>query len=148
MGFFSSLRVSASGLSAERLHMDVISNNLANANTTRTPEGGPYKRQRVVFAPRTQRPLFYVPNMPAQEVNFLGNGVRVLNIVPDQSPAKRIYDPNHPDANAEGYVMMPNINPVTEMVDMISATRAYEANVAAINAATSMALKALEIGRV
>lgn len=145
MSFFNSLRVSASGLSAERLNMDVLANNLANANTTRTAEGGPYRRQRVVFSPRTQRPLFYVSAMPSQEINFVGSGVRVVGIVPDPSAPKRVYDPNHPDANADGYVLMPNINPVTEMVDMISASRAYEANITAINAAKSMAMKALEI---
>ena len=147
MGFFSSLRVSASGLSAERLHMDILANNLANANTTRTPEGGPYRRQRVVFAPRTQKPFFYVSSLPSQETNFIGTGVRAIGIIPDNTAPRRIYDPNHPDADKEGYVLMPNVNPVTEMVDMISATRAYEANVAAINSAKSMALKALEIGR-
>jgi flagellar basal-body rod protein FlgC len=127
--------------------MDVIANNLANVNTTRTLEGGPYRRQRVVFAPRTPRPPFFVPSSPAPEVNFSGTGVKVVGIVPDPSQPKRVYDPNHPDANAEGYVLMPNVNTVTEMVDMISASRAYEANVTAINSAKSMANAALQIGK-
>lgn len=144
MGMFGAIDTAASGLTAERLRMDVISNNIANVNTTRTAEGGAYRRQMVVFAPRTN------------EINFAqvlsehldtGSGVRVVGIRQDNSPTRKSYDPVHPDANKDGYVEMPNINIVTEMVDMITATRAYEANVTALNAAKSMALKALEIGK-
>ena len=144
MGMFSAINASASGLSAERLRMDVISNNIANVNTTRTAEGGPYRRQLVIFEPRSDQ-------MPFSQIlsNQLdsGSGVRVTGITKDNSPTRKVYDPNHPDANKDGYVEMPNINIVSEMVDMITATRAYEANVTAVNAAKSMALKALEIGK-
>jgi flagellar basal-body rod protein FlgC len=124
--------------------MDVISNNIANVNTTRTAEGGPYRRQLVVFQPRTDNNSF--GQLLAQQLEP-GQGVRVVGIVKDASPLRKVYDPNHPDANTEGYVDLPNINIVSEMVDMMTATRAYEANVTAVNAAKSMAMKALEIGR-
>ena len=143
MGIFNAIDASASGLTAERLRMDVISNNIANANTTRTATGGAYRRQMVVFQPRTNQPSFL------QTLNNQlsgGEGVRVVEIKQDDSPLRKMYDPSHPDANAEGYVEMPNVQIVSEMVDMISATRAYEANVTAVNTAKSMALKALEIG--
>ena len=129
MSMFHAFRVSASGLTAERLRMDTISNNLANANTTRTESGDPYRRQIPVFAPN-------------------GNaGVQVVGIAEDMSPSRLVYDPQHPDADHEGYVSFPNVHVVKEMVDLITATRAYEANITAINAAKSMAQKALEIGR-
>jgi len=148
MGLFSSFEISGSGLSAERLRMDVIANNIANANTTRTAEGGPYRRLRVVFTPRQNEKPFMLPVAGSEEAKpQLGQGVRVTGVLPDQSPAKQVYDPGHPDADANGYVYLPNINIVNEMVDMITASRAYEANVAAVNSAKSMALKALEIGR-
>jgi len=141
---FGAIDAAASGLTAERLRMDVISNNIANVNTTRTTEGGPYRRQMVVFAPKTNEENF------AQVLSGhldTDNGVRVVGIGKDNSPTRKVYDPAHPDANKDGYVEMPNINIVTEMVDMITATRAYEANVTVLNAAKSMALKALEIGK-
>lgn len=144
MGIFTAIDASASGLTAERLRMDVISNNIANANTTRTATGGAYRRQMVVFQPRASQPSFL------QTLNKQlsgGEGVRVAGIKQDNAPLRKMYDPSHPDANTEGYVEMPNVQIVSEMVDMISATRAYEANVTAVNAAKSMALKALEIGR-
>jgi flagellar basal-body rod protein FlgC len=144
MGMFGAIDAAASGMSAERLRMDVISNNIANVNTTRTSAGGPYRRQMVVFQQRTGEPSFAQIMSQQQSI---GSGVRVVEIAKDQSPSRMMYDPNHPDANKEGYVEMPNINIVTEMVDMMTATRAYEANVTAVNAAKSMALKALEIGR-
>jgi flagellar basal-body rod protein FlgC len=143
MGMFGAIDSAASGLTAERLRMDVISNNIANANTTRTAEGGAYKRQIVLFEPRSGQSF---AQMLSKEIDS-GTGVRVTGIAKDNSPTRRVYDPNHPDADREGYVEMPNINIVSEMVDMITATRAYEANVTAVNAAKSMALKALEIGR-
>lgn len=144
MSFLGSIDVSGSGLTAQRLMMDAISNNIANVNTTRTPEGGPYRRQLAIFA--AQKPKFVIPGM-GQESSEVGQGVNVLGVVKDQSPPRLVYNPEHPDANAQGYVAMPNVNIVTEMVDMIAASRAYEANVTAINSAKTMAAKALEIGR-
>lgn len=144
MKLFGAIDAAASGLTAERLRMDVISNNIANANTTRTAEGGPYQRQMVVFQPRDGQTAF--SQVLSQQMSA-GNGVRVVGITRDNSPARTVFDPHHPDANKEGYVEMPNITIVSEMVDMITATRAYEANVTAVNAAKSMAMKALEIGK-
>lgn len=154
MAFLSSMDVSASALTAERLRMDTIANNLANANTTRTSSGEPYRRQMALFAPRQgddgrmlrpERPSARRGMQP--RVGAQANGVRVVAIVEDSSPFRMQYDPGHPDADENGMVAMPNINPVTEMVDLITATRAYEANVTAINSIKSMAMKALEIGR-
>lgn len=146
-GVFSPFAISASALTAERLRMDVISNNIANANTTRTLEGGPYIRQRVVFAPRFDPAPTFSPIVPTMTPEGLPVGVRVTGIMKDPSPPKMVYDPGHPDANAEGYVAYPNVNVVNEMVDMISATRAYEANITVFNATKSMALQALTIGK-
>lgn len=137
MGVFRSLSISASALTAERLRMDVIAENLANANTTRTAEGGPYRRKVPIFEPRRVH----------SQGRWVNLGVQVSQIVAQKGPGKLVYDPDHPDANEDGYVEYPNVNVVTEMVDMISATRAYEANVTAMNAAKAMATKALEIGR-
>lgn len=144
MGMFRAIDLLASGMTAERLRMDVISNNIANVNTTRTAEGGPYRRQLVVFEPRSEQTSF--SQMLSREMEA-GDGVRVTGIIKDNAPLKLMYDPNHPDANRDGYVEMPNVNIVSEMVDMITASRAYEANVTAVNAAKSMALKALDIGK-
>lgn|SRR5690554_1004580 len=140
MRVFGAMDVSASGLTAERLRMDLIASNLANAETTRTPEGGPYRRLMAILVPEPVQP----GNAPFSR---RGGGVRVHAVIQDSNPPRLVYQPDHPDANAEGYVAYPNVNPVTEMVDLITATRAYEANVAAFNAAKGMALKALEIGR-
>jgi flagellar basal-body rod protein FlgC len=145
MGMFGAIDAAASGLTAERLRMDVISNNIANANTTRTVEGGPYRRQMVMFQPRNASQSSF-SQIFSQQMEA-GSGVRVVGIVKDESPTKKVYDPSHPDADTQGYIELPNINIVSEMVDMITATRAYEANVTAVNAAKSMALKALEIGK-
>ena len=145
MGMFGAIDASASGLTAERLRMDVISNNIANVNTTRTTEGGPYRRQMVVFQSRENEQASF--SIILAQKTEVGAGVRVTGIIKDNSPLRRIYEPNHPDADRDGYVNMPNINVVAEMVDMISATRSYEANVTAINSAKSMAAKALEIGK-
>jgi len=146
MGFMDSLNISASGMTAERLHMDVIANNLANANTTRTPQGGPYRRELVTLSPAGGS---FADALSAfsGEGGSATKGVVVDGITPDQSPLKRVYEPGHPDADKQGYVSMPNIDTVTEMVDMMNATRAYEANVTAVNAVKGMAMKALEIGR-
>lgn len=146
MSDFLGFDISASGLTAQRLRMDVIANNIANVNTTRTPQGGPYRRQMVIFESRLKELMLNLP-LPRQ-IQALGNGVRVAAIVEDLSPPMLVYDPQHPDADASGYVAMPNINIVTEMVDMISATRAYEANIMALNASKSMALRALDLGRI
>lgn len=147
MGMFRAIDSAASGLTAERFRLDVISNNIANANTTRTAAGGAYRRQMVVFQPRTSQSASFLQLLKQEQQALSGAGVRVVGIKEDQAPLRTVYDPTHPDANAQGYVEMPNVHIVTEMVDMIGATRAYEANVAAVNAAKSMALKALEIGR-
>lgn len=145
MGLFKSINISATGLSAERLRMDIISKNISNANTTRTSSGTPYRRQVPIF--REASPSFSDSLDKAIKSNTVGNGVEVSAIKEDKSPFKRIYDPGHPDADDNGYVQMPNVDIVTEMVNMISATRAYEANVTVMNSTKNMALKALEIGR-
>jgi flagellar basal-body rod protein FlgC len=146
-GVFAPFAISASALTAERLRMDVISNNIANANTTRTLDGGPYIRQRVVFTPRFDPEPTFSPIVALMTPEGLPVGVRVVAIQKDPSPPRMVYDPGHPDANAEGYVAYPNVNTVNEMVDMISATRAYQANITAFNATKSMALQALSIGK-
>jgi flagellar basal-body rod protein FlgC len=158
MGFFNTMRIGATALTAQRLRMDVISNNIANVNTTRTPEGGPYRRQQVVFSPRDVTTLSEAAGDLSNTVGWQmgdgglavssGLGVQVDQIVEDATPGVRAYEPDHPDADADGFVTYPNVNIVTEMVDMMAASRAYEASVAAINAAKSMAQKALELGRV
>lgn len=129
MGIFSGFNISASALTAQRLRMDVIANNLANIETTRTPEGGPYQRQIPVFVPREER-----------------QGVNVAALLRDPSPFKQVYDPSHPDADEDGYLLLPNVDLVKEMVDMIGASRAYEANITALNTAKEMAQRALDIG--
>lgn len=144
MGMFGAIDSAASGLTAERLRMDVISNNIANVNTTRTAEGGPYRRQLVVFEPQSAGGSF-AEALSSQMGG--GSGVRVAGITKDQSPLHMVYEPGHPDANANGYVTMPNVNVVTEMVDMITSTRSYEANVTVINSAKGMAAEALDIGK-
>lgn len=141
MELLPALEISASGLTAERLRLDLIASNLANINTTRTPRGGPYRRQVAIFAERLRDTL------RRGEGLLPGEGVRVVAIAEDNTPPRMVYDPSHPDADARGYVALPNINVVNEMIDMITAARAYEANVTVLNAAKAMALKALEIGR-
>jgi len=135
MGLISTLRVSSSGLSAERLRMDLVADNLANANTTRTPDGQPYRRKVAIFQPITP-----TPSMPG--------GVRVAQIAADTTPPRLVYEPGHPDADANGYVAYPNVDIVHEMVDMITASRAYEANIQAFNAAKNMFMRTIDIGRV
>ena len=152
MGLFNSINTAASGLTAQRLRLDVIANNIANANTTRTAEGGPFRRSRVIFRPRVEQPYWKSPFLPKAMENGVGKGVRVVKIEEDtDKDPKLVYDPTHPDAiksgPRKGYVEMPNVNVVEEMVDMISASRSYEANIALINGSKSMFLKALEIGR-
>lgn len=150
MPLSNSLHISASGLTAERLRLDVISNNIANANTTRTSTGQPFRRQEVVFSSREGSPFAQALTNArcGSKTCAPGNGVHVVSVQPDmQRDFKMIHDPGHPDADARGYVRMPNVEPITEMVDMISATRAYEAGITAINSAKQMQQRALDIGR-
>lgn len=153
MAFFNAMNISASGLTAQRLRMDVISENIANVNTTRTIQGGPYRRKTVLFQEIQETPFGQLMR-DTVERDFgtrrrppLGMGVRVAGVVPDFAHGPMIYDPAHPDADAQGYVQMPNVNIVEEMVNMISASRSYEANITAINTAKSMMQRTLEIGR-
>jgi flagellar basal-body rod protein FlgC len=145
MDFLTALQVSSSALSAQRLRMDVISSNLANVSTTQTPEGGPYRRRDVVFA--SQPIVENFAEVLNSELETKVQKVEVVDIAIDPRPPKMVYNPSHPDANAMGYVGMPDINVIEEMVNILSATRSYEANVAVINATKSMATKTLEIGR-
>ena len=146
MDFFTAMTVSSSALTAERTRMNLISSNLANASTTRTAEGGPYRRKDAVFA--TAQPTAESFRTALQKASRrTPPGVEVVEIVEDRNPPRLQYDPSHPDADPQGYVAMPNVNVVEEMADMIVTTRAYEANVTAMQAAKSMALKTLEIGR-
>ncbi len=165
IGMFSGLNISATALRAQRVRQNVIASNLANAETTRTSEGGPYRRQSVVlkadpmeaekkfvFAPEKLRGFtshedhiaIPQPGFPLDK-DRIGSGVEVAAIEKDANPPRLVYDPSHPDANEQGYVAMPNVNVVQEMTDMISATRSYEASVTAMNSAKAMLLKALEI---
>ena len=147
MGMFDSMHVSASGLSAERLRMDVIAQNLANVNSTRGADGQPYRRHEVVFRATGPGASSGPTSVSGDGDDARMSGVEPVAIVEDPSPLRTVYDPAHPDADEDGYVHLPNINPVNEMVDMMTATRAYEANVTAMNAAKNMALKALDILR-
>lgn len=151
MSLFGGIATSSSGLSAQQLRLDVISNNLANASTTRTADGGPFQRSRVIFRPIVSQPYWRSPFLPESLDNGIGKGVRVNKVEKDTSPPRLVYDPTHPDAiktgPKAGYVEMPNVNVVNEMVDMIDASRAYEANVTLINGSKAMFSKALEIGR-
>ena len=147
MGFFTALEASASALTAQRLRMDTISENIANVNTTRTEDGTPYRRKTVIFEARDANVPFSSYLSKAGHKLLSGGGVRVSAIVEDPTPLKSVYDPGHPEADENGIVQMPGVDVVTEMVNMISATRAYEANVTAISTTKSMAMKALEIGK-
>jgi flagellar basal-body rod protein FlgC len=151
MGLFTSINIAASGMSAERTRLDVISDNIANANTTRTTEGGVFRRSRVVMQPRSEGPYWRSPFLPQGLDNGIGSGVRVAEIQKDTKTETRyVYDPTHPDAKLTGpwagYVEMPNVDIVTEMVDMIAASRAYEANASIIEGSKTMFQRALEIG--
>lgn len=152
MSFFNTMNISATGLTAQRLRMDIIAENIANINTTRTADGGPYRRKTVLFEEiRDNDPFSMVfnnifgmgRNVPAPQ----GMGVRVAQIVEDESLGLLTYDPTHPDADELGYVRMPNVNIVEEMVNMIAATRSYEANITAMGAARTMMQRTLEIGQ-
>ena len=145
MDLIQTIDTAAGGLVAQRIRLNVISANLANANTTRTEEGGPYRRKTPIFeaVPIDQPFGSHLENALGEELQ----GVRVTEIVPVPGEFRRIFDPSHPDADKKGYVYLPNVNLVQEMVHMLNANRAYEANAAAIRAAKEMAMKALEIGR-
>lgn len=151
MSFWSNMRVSSAALSAQRLRLDLISNNIANAQTTSTEEGGPYKRQDVIFkaqGSQTGLPDFIANRLASKmPIGESQAGVQVAQIITDQTEGVKAYDPTHPDADEEGYVTHPNVDLVTEMTNMLSATRSYEANLAVVEASKSMAMKALNIGR-
>lgn len=152
MGFFTSLDISGSGLTAQQTRMSTIADNIANVNTTQTPQGGPYQREEAVFMPiasgtesgaPTPPP---VPNPLGGTTQPISQGVMVAAIATDKTAGRLVYDPTNPQANATGDVTYPNVNLVTEVSDMMGATRAYQANVTALNATKTMAEKALEIG--
>jgi flagellar basal-body rod protein FlgC len=146
MGLFDALGISGSGLTAQRLRMDVTAENLANAQSTKDANGQPYRRKEVVLQEVTSG--FGAALQSAQAGSSpAGAGVQVAGVVADATPGRRIYDPGHPDADPQGYVTMPNVNPVTEMVDLIDASRAYEANVTAMQAAKQMFSKSLDLLR-
>lgn len=151
MSIFGALNASASALTAQRLRMDVVSSNIANAQTTRASvnangEVEPYRRKMVVFEPKDGSFQSFLQKASNSSSSVSG-GVEATKIIEDNAPFKVVYNPNHPDANADGYVQLPNVDPLKEMVDLMSATRSYEANVTALNATKNMLLKALEIGK-
>lgn len=145
MSFLNSMNISASGLTAQRLRMDIAAENVANIDVTRTEGGGPYRRKMVVF--QAMDGNNFKSKLDSALAQNTAAGVRVTGIVEDQRPLKAVYNPEHPDANEEGYVMMPNVDLLKETVDSMSAGRAYDANITALNAIKLMASKALEIGR-
>jgi flagellar basal-body rod protein FlgC len=151
MGIFTSLNIASTGLTANRMRLDVISDNMANVNTTRTTEGGPFRRSRVIMRPRVEGAYWRSPFLPQSMDNGIGRGVRVVEIQKDHTTEHQYrWDPTHPDAiktgPREGYVELPNVDIVTEMVDMISASRSYEANAAIIEGSKAMFQRALDIG--
>lgn len=143
MSIFNSMQISTSGLTLERLKMDTISTNIANANTTRTDEGGPYRRKDVVF----EESFLRERNKLTGRFERRSSGVKVTEVMEDDENFKSIYDPSHPDADEDGYVLTPNINMVDEMIDLLNAQRTYEANVTALNTSKSILKKALEISK-
>ena len=150
MDFFDSLQTSASGLTAQRFRMNLVSNNLANVNTTRTEQGGPYTRKDPVFAATSANASFDdVMNaaLNNKSVNSQSTEVNVVDVISDQRKPIMKYDPMHPDADSNGFVSMPNINVMEEMVNMMAASRSYEANVTAISTSKNMVMKALDIGK-
>ena len=151
MSIFNGFNATASALTAQRLRMDVISANMANADSTRANyidgQWQPYRRKMVVMQPNTNQSFSNFLHKAINVSNAPENGVRVTRIVEDRNPFKLVYQPEHPDANEDGYVQLPNVDPLREMVDLLSATRSYEANVTTLNATKNMLMKALEIGR-
>ncbi|MCL2441005.1 MAG: flagellar basal body rod protein FlgC [Treponema sp.] len=151
MGIYSSINIASTGLSANRLRLDVIADNMANVNTTRTTEGGAFKRSRVIMRPVAEGAFWRSPFLPQELDGGIGRGVRVVEVQKDRTTEPRyVYDPTHPDRILSGprqdYVEMPNVDVVTEMVDMISASRSYEANAAIIEGSKMMFQRALDIG--
>jgi flagellar basal-body rod protein FlgC len=144
MSAFTGMNISASGMTAQRLRMDIISQNIANINTTRSENGQPYRRKVVTFSEKDATPF---QEIFMRTAGVVGAGVKATKITTDDSPMRKVFDPSHPDADEQGYVSYPNVNTVQEMTDLIDATRSYEANVTAFNATKSMALKGLEVGR-
>ncbi|OGQ95175.1 MAG: flagellar basal body rod protein FlgC [Deltaproteobacteria bacterium RIFOXYD12_FULL_57_12] len=144
MDIFQSMKISSSALQAQQIRLNTISSNLANIETTRTPEGGPYRKKSVIFRTVNQ-PAF--DQQLASSLQEGARGVEVARITTDNRPPKTIYDPSHPDADSAGYVAFPDINLLEEIADLMSATRTYEANVTVIKSAKRMALKALDIGK-
>lgn len=153
MTVFHSLNTSATALTAQRMRMDVIASNMSNIDTTRSRlvngEWEPYRRKTVTFQPKEQQFSSMLQAAIGRSTKgFVGNGVVVTKIKEDrETPFKIVFDPTHPDANEEGYVSLPNVDPLREMIDLMSATRSYEANVTVLNANKSMLMKALEIGK-
>ena len=145
MDLLTSLKISSSGLAANKKRMAAIASNIANAETTRTAEGGPYRRKEVVFGSEPARDSF--SEILAGELDAKAHTVQATEVISTNRPPILKYEPSHPDANAEGYVAKPNINVMEEMASMISASRSYEANINAMNTTKNMAMKALEIGR-
>lgn len=150
MSMFHSINVSATGLTAQKTRLDAISNNIANVNTTRTPEGGPFRRTLVRLRTKEERTTYKSPFLPTGLGPRIGDGVKVVALEKDTSAGRLVFDPSHPDAYKygpkKGYVEMPNVNVVKEMVDMIEATRAYEANITMLNASKSLFQKGVGIG--
>lgn len=150
MSIWNIMRIGASALNAQRTRLDLISNNIANAETTHTDAGGPYKRQDVILTPQGTKSFdVQLSRLRDGDANLTTGfkGVQVASIITDESEGSRVYDPTHVDADEEGYVEYPNVNTVVEMTNMISATRSYEAGLTIVEAAKRMALKALEIGK-
>lgn len=145
MSMMSGMNISASGMTAQRLRLDIISQNIANVNTTRDENGNVYRRKTVVFSEKDVTPF---SDVLMKTAGAAGDGVKVTQISEDtESEMRKVYDPSHPDADEDGYVTYPNVNIVQEMTDMIDASRSYEANVTAFNATKSMAMKGLEVGK-
>jgi flagellar basal-body rod protein FlgC len=145
MSIFNQINVSASALTAEKTRIDIITKNMANANTTRSTGGMPYRRQMAVF--EENKSTSFSEQLSKYTNKIGGKGVKISKIVEDESPFKLVYEPGHPDADENGYVQKPNVDTVKEMVDLISAQRSYDANITAMNASKSMLMKALDIGR-
>ncbi|HEX9746697.1 MAG TPA: flagellar basal body rod protein FlgC [bacterium] len=149
MALYTSLDIAASGLTAQRLRMDVIADNIANASTTRTPQGGPFRRNLAIFAARTEPPGFmgHISGSGWHDSPMPYNGVRVVGVAQDQTPFKIVYDPGHPDADEHGDVAYPNVDPIVEMVDLIESNRAYEANLSIFETTKQLLMRTLTIGR-
>lgn len=145
MSIFNSINMSASALTAEKTRIDIIAKNMANVNTTRSTGGMPYRRQMAIF--QENKGSAFSEQLSKYKNKISGEGVKISKIVEDDSPFKSVYEPGHPDADENGYVEMPNVDTIKEMVDLISAQRSYDANITAMNSSKSMLMKALDIGR-